>query len=204
MKKQLLAFGATAIALTSLAGFASASAEEPTTTDTDTSPVIRSFAGTDASPDSAMVMGKGMGMGHHGPRGMKGVDSAALATFLGVSEDDLKADLSAGSSLATVASDAGKTRDELKAFLTTSVATSLAEKVAAGTITQEEADTRLAKFSENLDNMIDNVRPAGVPGGPGGHPHGPRPANGITTDDATAPAATTTTSSTTGSFAIVS
>ncbi len=169
MKKQLLSFGASAIAFTALAaGFTGANAEEPTTT---------SGATTSTATADATGMG-GHGHGHRGG-GIRGVDHAELAAFLGVEEDALKTLLKGGASLATVATDAGKSREELITFLTSSVTGSLAAKVTEGTITQEEADARLAKFTENVESMIDRVKPAGVAGdrpmrGPrGGGAHAP-------------------------------
>ncbi len=45
------------------------------------------------------------------------VDAETLATFLGMTADELKAEMRTGSSLAEVAEAHGRTRDELKTFL---------------------------------------------------------------------------------------
>lgn len=125
------------------------------------------------------LFGFGGGRGHEGgPRGGSGhgVDKAALATFLGVDATALNTALSGGKSLATVASENGKSRDELKAFLTSQLTTSLQAAVTAGTLTQAQADAKLAEHTANLDARIDQV------GGKGGRGHaGPgmmRPAAG--------------------------
>lgn len=149
MNRKLLSIGASAIAFAGLAAGLTGAAAQESTTDSTTTP---STTESSAHP--------GHGHGHH-RGGIKGVDKAELATFLGVDEATLKTSLQGGASLASIAADAGKSRDELIAFLTSSVTASLSEKVAAGDITQAQADERLAKFTENVDEMIDKVR---VPG----------------------------------------
>jgi len=108
--------------------------------------------------------GKGGPGGDHGRGGPGGpggmVDSASLATWLGISEDTLRTELST-QSLATVAQNHGKTRDALKAFLTAEKQADLAEAVTGGRLTQAQADQKLAEFTANLDGRIDQVgRPA--------------------------------------------
>ncbi len=94
----------------------SATSDDATTTeDADTDDTTKSDKpGSRRGGDSDHGMkGKGgPGMGR-----MQGIDVDALATFLGVTEDDIKADIQAGSSLAEIAEANGKTRDELKTFL---------------------------------------------------------------------------------------
>lgn len=97
------------------------------------------------------------------------VDDAALATFLGVDEATLETALHGGKSLTTVASENGKSRDQLKAFLTTQLKAELAKGVADGKLTQAQADARLAEATTNLDARIDQV---GGEGGPRGGGHG--------------------------------
>ena len=105
--------------------------------------------------------GKGFGFGgsHHG-FGM-GVVREKLAGFLGVSVEQLGSELQAdGATLATVADAHGKSRDELKAFISGETKAKLDEAVAAGNLTQERADAMLAKLGEPLDRMIDGTRPS--------------------------------------------
>ena len=97
----------------------------------------------------------GAGGDHRGGRGGM-MNSADLATFLGVTEDTLRTELST-QSLATVAQNHGKSRDQLKAFLSAEQKTHLDEQVAAGRMTQAQADAKLAEFSANLDTRIDQV-----------------------------------------------
>ena len=115
-----------------------------------------------------VIFGLG-GRGGPGERGRGGPGFGAgadeLATFLGVDEATLGQQLRSGTTLAQAAAAAGKTRDELKAFITSQTKAALDSKVAEGDLTQAEADARLAKATANLDATIDSTGPA---------PHGPR------------------------------
>lgn len=127
---------------------------------------------------------KGDRGGHDGPGGVMGIrDDAALATFLGIDQATLRTELQSGKTLATVATDHGKTRDQLKAFLTDQLTKDLAQKVTDGKITQAQADQMKTQMTSNLDGMIDGTfqgRGHGDghrgPGGPGGmNPNGSAP-----------------------------
>ena len=124
---------------------------------------------------------KGGRGGHEGPGGPGGPgahDQAALATFLGVDEATLRTELQAGKSLATIATEHGKTRDQLKSFLTDQMSAELAQKVADGKITQAQADEMKAKMTASLDAMVDGTgRGPGGPGAAGGH-DGPKGGHG--------------------------
>jgi hypothetical protein len=118
----------------------------------------------------------GGGAGHHGgghgPGMGMGASRDAMASFLGIDEATLDAGLQDGKSLATIAQEAGKSRDELKAFVTDQATQHINQEVADGRITQEQADQKLAALSSRLDQMIDGQ----FMGGPGGHDHGQQPA----------------------------
>jgi hypothetical protein len=118
----------------------------------------------------------GFAGGHHkgppGGPGAVGMDASALATFLGFQQPaDLRAALQSRS-LAMVAQDKGKSRDELKAFLTQQEKTRLDAAVKANRLTQAQADQRLADLSGRLDQLIDRTGPPPGRRGPGG-PRGP-------------------------------
>ncbi len=112
------------------------------------------------------------GPGHGGPGGFGGhhIDSEELAAVFGIEVETLRTEAQT-KSLASIASEHGRTADELKAFLTAEKQATLAEKVAAGTITQAEADEKLAELTAGLDERINEVHRAGGPG-----PRGERPA----------------------------
>ena len=118
-----------------------------------------------------------------GPGGAR-PDGAAMATFLGVDEVTLETALHSGKSLATVASENGKSRDELKAFLTTQLTTGLTKAVTDGKLTQAEADARLAEATTNLDAHIDQI---GGEGGPRGGRDMGRPGEGGPRHNGSAP-----------------
>jgi len=92
--------------------------------------------------------------------------SEELAAFLGISLDQLESELSAeGATPASVAEAHDRTRDELKTFFTEQQEAQLSEAVAAGTMSQEDADQTLEAFASQIDDIIDGNVPFG--GGPG-------------------------------------
>jgi len=118
------------------------------------------------------------GRGHRGgpPEGGRfGIGSADLAGFLGLQPQDLANQLRAGRSLAQIAQDKGKSRDDLKNHLTAQAKSQLDQAVQAGRLTRQQADQRLTDFSSRLDQTIDRTgatkgrpgRPA-RPAAPGG------------------------------------
>ena len=104
-----------------------------------------------------------------GPRGQAlffGGPSEELATFLGISLDQLESELSAeGATPASVAEAHGRTREELKTFFTEQQQAQVSDAVAAGTMSQQDADQMLESFASRIDDVIDGNVPFG--GGPG-------------------------------------
>lgn len=79
-----------------------------------------------------------------------------LASFLGISTDQLREELAAdGATLATVAEAHGKSRDELKDFIAGHIQERLDQAVADGNLTQEMADEIREKLDDGLEAMID-------------------------------------------------
>jgi hypothetical protein len=139
----------------------------------------------------------GHGPGGHGPAKHVRIGGAELATFLGVQPAELMTALQSGKTLAAFAQEKGKSRDDLKSFLTTQERTKLAQAVTAGRLTQAQADERLAQLTSGLDALIDRTGPpAGGPGvrdgrgGPrgGARGFGPGAAPGGASAPSTAPA----------------
>ncbi|HEY3109724.1 MAG TPA: hypothetical protein VGL23_13270 [Chloroflexota bacterium] len=87
-----------------------------------------------------------------------------LADLLKITPRQLRQELRAGKSLAQVAQDHGKTRDELKQYITDRAKARLDELVKAGRLTQERANQMLAKLTANLDKLIDRVHKAPAKG----------------------------------------
>lgn len=105
--------------------------------------------------------GKAFGFGLLWPGIGPGEIHEKLAGFLGVSVEQLGAELSAdNATLANVAEAHGKSRDELKTFIEGEAKTKLDKAVAAGDLTQKRAGEILTKLGERLDHMIDRDLPA--------------------------------------------
>jgi hypothetical protein len=114
--------------------------------------------------------------GPGGPGGFKvgiGAASEALATYLGVTPEQLRTELN-GKSLAQVASDHGKSADALKQFVVNEAQTRLNEAVTAGKIDQARATQALDMLKANVDAMINQVHQPRTPGT--GEFRAPRPA----------------------------
>ena len=97
-------------------------------------------------------------------RAAAGSSFDAAATYIGVTTAELRTQLEAGKSLATIATDNGKTADGLKAALTTAAKKDLDAAVTAGRLTQAQEDKILAALPARLDDEINEVHT----GGPGG------------------------------------
>ena len=126
---------------------------------------------------AGLPQGKGGPGGHEGKGGPRGGKAAseAVATTLKLTPAELKTELQAGKSLAAIATAQNVDIADVKATITKEFTAHLAEEVASGEHTQAEADAKLAEFTTRLDDMVNNVRPAGGPQGhgKGGRGHGP-------------------------------
>ena len=89
---------------------------------------------------------------------------AAAATYLGISEQDLRTKLQAGSSLASIASStAGKSRDGLIAALVADETSKIDAAQKAGTITADQATKLKNGLSDHITRLVDATRPDGPP-----------------------------------------
>ena len=106
------------------------------------------------------------GAGPNGAGLIIGGANEELAAFLDISQEQLESELSAeGATPASVAEAHDRTRDELKTFYTEQQQAQLDEAVAAGDMSQEDADQMLEAFTSRIDGIIDGSAPVG--GGPG-------------------------------------
>jgi polyhydroxyalkanoate synthesis regulator phasin len=106
------------------------------------------------------------GRGGHGP----GMDLSVAAETLGLSEEDLRTALEAdGATLAQVAEDQGVEVDALVDALVAAGEERIADAVADGRITQEEADERLADLEARITERVESSMPE-RPGRPDGEP----------------------------------
>jgi predicted DNA-binding protein YlxM (UPF0122 family) len=97
----------------------------------------------------------------------KGLDAAAET--LGQTEDELRTALRDGKTLAEIATEKGVDRQALIDALVADAKAKLAEKVADGSITQEQADERAERLTEAVGSMVDGEGPMGRGGFGGGH-----------------------------------
>lgn len=98
--------------------------------------------------------GPGHHMGHHG----MGLDAAA--SFLGVTEAELRSELQSGKTLAEVAKAEGKTVDGLVDALVTAATKRLDQAVADGRLTKAQRDEIVASLEERTTAMVNGERPA--------------------------------------------
>ncbi|MBI2953173.1 MAG: hypothetical protein HYY30_02590 [Chloroflexi bacterium] len=81
----------------------------------------------------------------------------SAAELLGVPPGQVMKDLRAGKSLAQIAQDHGKTRDQLKEAILENAQNAVQNAVANGKLTQEKADNAITKLQSNLDDFIDRA-----------------------------------------------
>lgn len=102
--------------------------------------------------------------GAWGKRVFIGGASEEFAAFLGISFEQLESELNAeGATPASVAEAHGRTREELKTFFMEELEANLDEAVAAGTMSQEDADNMFERQASRIDDIIDGEMPSGGP-----------------------------------------
>ena len=97
----------------------------------------------------------------HGPGGVRGFGFGEATDLLGLDGAELMDLLRDGATLADIAADQGVGLDDLADAITSPVEERLAEAVANGDLTQEEADEKLAEIAERTDDLINGELPAG-------------------------------------------
>ncbi|MBA3468698.1 MAG: hypothetical protein H0T53_03540 [Herpetosiphonaceae bacterium] len=125
-----------------------------------------------ATKASMMVSQVGMpgspgrgGPGRGGP-GRGGLDMiSATADVTGLSVTEVQQAHQAGKTFAAIAEENGKTADDVIKATVANAKTRLDAAVAAGTLTQAQADTQLALVTEQATEQVNHV---GMPGGPDG------------------------------------
>jgi hypothetical protein len=146
--------------------------DETTTTTADdgaTDSTSTSTPGTDeAAPDRGECGPGGRGAGHF-------ADLAVAAEALGVTEDELRAALSEGSSLADVAEEQGVDVQTVIDAMVAAVTAELDERVAAGDLDEERAAEIEAGLVERITAKVNGEGGFGPGFGHPGGPRGPRP-----------------------------
>ena len=104
---------------------------------------------------------------HTGPHGdlhvRVGFFGPAVATYLGLSETELRTQLENGKTLAETAAAQGKSVDGLKAAILAEAKSHLDEAVAAGKLTAAQAEQMLADLKSHIDDLVNRTGPP--------HPH---------------------------------
>jgi len=85
------------------------------------------------------------------------VESAASA--MGMTPDELRAELKSGASISSVAAERGVSIEDVKAQIISDAETKLADLVAEGRIDQARADDALARLTERIDQIVERSRP---------------------------------------------
>lgn len=103
--------------------------------------------------------------GGHGPRsGARGALSATVLEMLGVDAQAMREAFAEGQSVADVAAENGVDLDEIVSALVDEKAAHLAEHVADGSLTQAEADERMADAEAKITERLNSVPPVGSEG----------------------------------------
>ena len=120
---------------------------------------------------------RGMGKGFMGPRGGfmgRGGDSIVglIAEELGMTVQDLTAELQDGKTLGELATEKGVDVEAVTAKYLAQLEENLQQAVEDGKITQNQADYMLSQAEERVPDMLNNTWEGRFPGG---HPGGGRP-----------------------------
>jgi polyhydroxyalkanoate synthesis regulator phasin len=118
-----------------------------------------------AQGDAPLAFGPFFGGKHHGHHGFFFGDLSAAATYLGLSEDALRTQLESGKTLAQVAQAQSKSVDDLVTALTDAAKKKLDAAVAAGNLTQAQADQIAGDIKERITDLVNGTRPEGPPRG---------------------------------------
>ncbi|MGI9147857.1 MAG: hypothetical protein ACR2IK_15115, partial [Chloroflexota bacterium] len=126
---------------------------------------------TQARTDAGLPAGKGFSGGKGGRggpgQGVLRVDLNAAATAIGIPAAQLRTEL-AGKSLAQVATDHGKTANDVATALKNAAHQRIDGAVTAGRLTADQANVQKTQADQHIDQMVSQVMPQGRPGGRAG------------------------------------
>jgi len=133
-------------------------------------PLVDDGTLTQAQLDSVIgtLVAAGPMGGEHGGRGGRGGPGPGLETVastLGMTAEEVRDAISNGQTLAQLAEANGSTGQVLIDAILAEMQTHLDEKVAAGDLTQEEADAKLAEATARVTEFVNNTGEAGPKGG---------------------------------------
>ena len=112
--------------------------------------------------------------GNRGIPGLRlgGTDAAAAATYLGLSEADLRTKTAGGQTLAAIANaTAGKSRDGLVAAIVADANAKIDQAQKDGKITADQATAAKTNLAARIAAEVDSTRPPGPGFGGPGRPH---------------------------------
>jgi hypothetical protein len=92
------------------------------------------------------------------------IPSPAVASYLGLSESELRTQLEAGKTLAQIANAQGKSVSGLKDAIYAEARSNLDQAVADGKLTATDEQTMLADLKSHLDEIVNNSGPLRVEG----------------------------------------
>ena len=126
--------------------------------------------------------GGGPGFGHgsrhfHGPPLLFGDKLSAAAKYLGLTEEQLRAKLDDGKTLAQIAKAQGKSVAGLEKAMLDAVQANLDQLVKDGKLTQKQADEFMSRIKEHLDDLVNHLQFRFHFRDGQGHPFGPPPAD---------------------------
>lgn len=99
------------------------------------------------------------GRGDRDGRGHRGEHLESAATVLGMTADELRTELKAGTTIAQVAADQGVDVQDVIDALVAGAKAHLDEEVASGEHTQAEADAKLAEITARITDRVNNGKP---------------------------------------------
>ncbi|MGY2084919.1 hypothetical protein [Blastococcus sp. SYSU DS0539] len=169
----VLTLGGLAVAVPALAGPGTAGGSAVDRITEALSGLVSDGSITQEQADEVATTLDEAGIGDRGGHRGGGLDLAAAATVLGMTEDELHTALEAdGTTLAQVAEEQGVAVDTLVDALATAQQERIAAAVEDGRLTQEQADERLADLEERVTERVNTEAPADRDRGHG--PHGDR------------------------------
>jgi len=120
---------------------------------------------------STLAESRPEGLGQHGRGGGRGVHLEALSS-LGITAEEVRAAAAAGTTLGQLAAEQDVSRDEVVSALVAAGKKRFADAVAAGRLTQAEADEKSAELQARITEKLDDpIRQKGSHRGRPGGPH---------------------------------
>ncbi len=118
------------------------------------------ISGAQEAPTTTAPADTPPGPGGPGCAGHRGPGLEAAATALGMTNEELRTELQAGKTIAQVAQAENVDVQKVIDAMVADAKAHLAEKVAAGRLTQAEADAKAATLTESITTLVNEGPPA--------------------------------------------